>query len=77
MHYLKHIYVNYYLLIMRMDVTSSKNEVALKNLNALCDVEFILRLPYILLVLECVCACIDQNYTKQGCVCVILWSPLS
>ncbi len=77
MHSLKHIYVKYYPLIMRMHVISSKNEVALKNLNAFCDVEFIFRLPYILLVLECVCACIDQNYAKQGCVCVILWSPLS
>jgi hypothetical protein len=36
-----------------MLVIFAKNEVALKNLNSLCDVEFILRLPCILLLLDC------------------------
>ncbi len=31
-----------------MHVESSKSDVALKNLNSLCDVELILKLPYIL-----------------------------
>jgi hypothetical protein len=37
-----------------MHVESSKNEATLKYLNALCNVELILGLLYILLMLECV-----------------------
>jgi hypothetical protein len=45
------VYVEYHLLIVKMHVEYAKNEVALKNLNSLCHVEFILKL---LLLVECV-----------------------
>jgi len=46
------VYIEYYPLIVKMHVDSAKSEVALKNLNALCDIEFILRFLYILPLLE-------------------------
>jgi hypothetical protein len=49
----KKVYVEYCPLIIKMHIIFAKNEVALKNLNSLCDVEFILGLPCILLLLEC------------------------
>jgi len=49
----KRVYVEYCPLIVKMHVIFAKNEVALKNLNSLCDVELILRLPCIFLLLEC------------------------
>ncbi len=39
---------------MKMHAKSSKNEVALKNLNVLCDIKFIHQFPYILAMFECV-----------------------
>jgi hypothetical protein len=49
----KKVYVEYCPLIVKMHVIVAKNEVALKNLNSLCDVKLILGLPCILLLLEC------------------------
>jgi len=49
----KKVYVGYCPLIVKMHVIFAKYEVALKNLNSLCDVELILKLPCILLLLEC------------------------
>ncbi len=46
------MYIKYYPLIMKMHANSAKSEVALKNLNALCDIEFILGFLYILPLLE-------------------------
>jgi hypothetical protein len=50
----KLVYVKYYTSITKMHTKSLKSEVDLKNLNALCNVEFILGLPCILPLLECV-----------------------
>jgi hypothetical protein len=44
-----------------MHANSAKNEIALKNLNVLCDIEFILEFLYILPLLETINAYIDQN----------------
>jgi hypothetical protein len=41
-----------------MHIKSSKNEVILKNLNVLCNIKFILGLPCILPMFECVHALI-------------------
>jgi len=54
----KHVFAKYQPLIVKMHVESSKSDVALKNLNSLCDVELIFGLPCILLMLECVHALI-------------------
>jgi hypothetical protein len=48
----KHVYVEYHLLIIKMHTKSSNSEVVQKNLNALCDVEFILGLPCVFPLLE-------------------------
>jgi hypothetical protein len=48
-----------------MHVESSKNEAALKYLNALCNVEFILGVLYVLLMLECVHALIKVVPSKD------------
>ncbi len=50
----KHVYVSCCLLIIKMHTKSSKSEVVQKNLNALCDVEFILGLHCVFPLLECV-----------------------
>jgi len=47
----KKVYVEYHLLIVRRHAEFAINEVVLKNLNSLCNVEFILGLPCIL----CIC----------------------
>jgi hypothetical protein len=47
-----------------MHVDSAKNEIVLKNLNVLCDIEFILGFLYILPLLETINAYIDQNYIR-------------
>jgi len=52
------MYVEYGPFIVKMDIKSSNNEVILKNLNALCNIKFILELPCILPMFECVCALI-------------------
>jgi hypothetical protein len=49
----KKVYVEYCPLIVKMHVIFAKYEVVLKNLNSLCDVELILKLPCILLLHEC------------------------
>ncbi len=46
------MYIEYYPLIVKMHANSVKNEVDLKNLNALCDIEFIFGFLYILLLFE-------------------------
>jgi hypothetical protein len=48
-----------------MHVESSKNEVALKYLNSLCNVELILGLLYILFMLECVHSLIKVAPSKD------------
>jgi hypothetical protein len=48
----KHVYVEYHLYIVKMHVESSKSEIALKNLNSLCDFGFIFKLLFIILMLE-------------------------
>jgi hypothetical protein len=65
----KHVYAKYHPYIVKMHVESSKSEIALKNLNSLCDVGFIFKLLFIILMLE-MCVCIYQNCTNQGCVCM-------
>ncbi len=55
-----------------MHANSAKNEIALKNLNVLCDIEFILEFLYILPLLETINAYIDQNCIRQKCLYVQL-----
>ncbi len=62
------MYTKYYPLIVKMHANSAKNEIALKNLNVLCDIEFILGFLYILPLLETFNAYIDQNCIKQICL---------
>jgi hypothetical protein len=54
----KCMYVKYHLLIVKMHVESSKNEVVSKNLHVLCDVELIIGFHFIRPVLKCVHALI-------------------
>jgi hypothetical protein len=65
----KHVYVEYHLLIINMHTKSSKSEVVQKNLSALCDVEFILGLPSIFPLLECVHVLIKVRQNKDVFVC--------
>jgi hypothetical protein len=65
----KHMYVQYDFFIVNMHIKSCKNEVILKNLNALCNIKLILGLPCTLLMFECVRPLI-QNCTTFECVCV-------
>jgi hypothetical protein len=46
--------LNIFPLIVEIHVEFTKSEIALKKLNSLCDVEFILGLPCIMPLLECV-----------------------
>ncbi len=55
------MYTKYYPLIVKMHADNAKNEIALKNLNVLCDIEFILGFLYILPFLETFNAYIDQS----------------
>jgi hypothetical protein len=50
----KRVYAKYCPLIVKIHLKSTKSEIVLKNLNALCDVEFILGLPCILPFFKCV-----------------------
>ncbi len=50
----KKLYAEYHLLIVKRHVEFAKNEVVLKKLNSLCNVELILGLPCILPLVECV-----------------------
>jgi hypothetical protein len=52
------MYVKYHLLIVKMHVESSKNEVVSKNLHVLCDVELIIGFHFIRPMLKCVHALI-------------------
>jgi hypothetical protein len=49
----KQIYAKFCPLIMKMNTKGVKSDQALKNLNAMCDVELILGLPCVLPLLEC------------------------
>jgi len=49
----KQIYAKFCLLTVKMNVESVRSVQALKNLNAMCDVELILGLPCVLPLLEC------------------------
>jgi len=50
----RRVHAKYYTLIVKIHLRSTKTEIALKTLNALCDVEFILGLPCILPSFKCV-----------------------
>jgi hypothetical protein len=50
----KRIYFEYWPFIVKMHTKSPKNDIANKNLNALCDMELILGLPCLLPLLESV-----------------------
>lgn len=55
---------------MKMHVESSKSEIALKNLNSLCDVGFIFKLLFIIFMLEmCVHAFIKIAQIKDVFAC--------
>jgi hypothetical protein len=54
----KRVYLEYCLLIVMMHAKNVKSDGVGKKLNSLCDVEVILRLSYILPLLECVHALI-------------------
>jgi len=43
----KRLYSKLHPLTVKMHAKSQQNDVARKNLNSLCDVEVIIRLPYI------------------------------
>jgi hypothetical protein len=49
----KWVYVKYHFIIVKMHLESSNSDQALKNLNAMCGVELILGLLYILPLFEC------------------------
>jgi hypothetical protein len=49
----KRVYAKKIPLIVKMNVKSVRSDQALKNLNAMCDVELILGLPYVLPLLDC------------------------
>lgn len=66
------MYVEYNPFIVKMHIKSSKNEVTLKNLNALSNIKFILGLPCILFTFECVRALI-KIAQHWNVFCVILW----
>jgi hypothetical protein len=72
----KWVYAKYRFIIVKMHSESSKSDKALMNLNAMCDVDLILGLLYILPLFECV-----HTLTKiaQGrdVLCVTLWRVLS
>lgn len=46
--------VGYHLFIVKMYVENMKIDSTFKNLSVICDVEFILRLPFVFTLLECV-----------------------
>lgn len=48
----KPVYTKFYPLIMKMHYDNAKNEVALKSLNMLCNIEFILGIPCIFPLFE-------------------------
>jgi hypothetical protein len=50
----KKIYVEYHIFVVEMYVENMKINFTFKNLNVICDLEFILRLPCTLTLLECV-----------------------
>jgi hypothetical protein len=54
---------------MKMHAKSSRNDQALKNLNQMCDIELILRLPCILSLLECVHMLIKITQGQDVFVC--------
>lgn len=65
----KLVYAKYHTLITKMHTKSLKSEVDLKNLNALCNVEFILGFPCILPLLECVHTLIKVTQNINAFVC--------
>jgi hypothetical protein len=65
----KQLYVEYRPLIVTMHFENSKNDKALKNLNGMCEVEFILGLPYIFPLLECVHTLIKISQGRNVFVC--------
>jgi len=55
--------------MFKMHAKSQSNDVAWKNLNSLCDVKVILKLPCILPFLECVHALIKVTQNRDVFVC--------
>jgi hypothetical protein len=65
----KLVYAKYHTLITKMHTKNLKSEVDLKNLNALCNVEFILGFPCIFPLLECVHTLIKVTQNINAFVC--------
>ncbi len=72
----KWVYVKYCFIIVKMHLESSKSDKALSNLNAMCDVEFILGLFYILPLFECV-HMLTKIAQGRDVLCVTLWKVLN
>jgi hypothetical protein len=66
------VYLKYRFIIVKMHLENSKSDQALRNLNAMCDVDLILGLLYIFPLFECV-----HTLTKiaqgRNVLCVTLW----
>ncbi len=52
-----------------MHINNAKNEVILKNLNAFCDIEYILCLPFILPLLETMRTLVKIAQGKDVFIC--------
>lgn len=72
----KQVCVEYCILIVKLNSKSSKNDQTLRNLNAMCDVELILGLLYILPLFECVHT-VTKIAQGRNVLCVTLWRVLS
>jgi hypothetical protein len=75
----KRVYSKFCPLMVKMHAKSQQNDVAKNNLNSLCDVEVIIRLPCILLLLECVHALIKVAQCKDVFVATLwkLWKSFT
>jgi hypothetical protein len=73
---IKMVYVKYRFIIVKMHSESSKSDKALMNFNAMCDVELILGLLYILPLFECVHT-VTKIAQGRNVLCVTLWRVLS
>ncbi len=71
---IKWVYVEYCPFIVKMHVKSSKNDQALKNLNQMCDVKFILRLLCILPLLKCVHMLVKITQGQDVFICDLVES---
>jgi hypothetical protein len=65
----KGVFAKYWLLIVKMYAENSRSNAILKNLNFLCDVEFIIGILCIFSMLECVHALIKIAKSKDVFMC--------